>query len=181
MLCNSLTACNLWRASLLFFVSTLTGKKRRAWYVVDRLKPPAYAGNCNVSVVRLFTLWQQACAKAEAVLQHHLGIGDEAVGIFEEFFSKGVTLLKPNVVPLHQNVDYSRPTVDSWLGQTRQRTCGVPDSATQDNENQDVPTMDSFLATREGEERSTVYIRFQTMTVVHNSQLVNTLFNEYCE
>ena len=62
-----------------------------------------------------------------------MGIGDEALGIFEELFSKGVTL-KPNGVPLHHNVDYNLPTADPWLGETCQRACDEPDSATEDNE-----------------------------------------------
>ena len=44
-----------------------------------------------------------------------------------------------------------------------------------------MPAMDSFLATCEGKDRSAVYIRCRNMSVVHISQLVNSLFNEYCE
>ena len=79
-------------------------KQTRTRYLVDRLKPPGYKGNCKVKNIKLGAVWRQCINEVEKILPMHPSTGTEgSIGILNPLFSEGATLLKPKGRSLKRN------------------------------------------------------------------------------
>ena len=59
-------------------------KQTRTRYLVDRLKPPGYKGDCKVKNIKLGAVWRQCINEAEKILAIHPNIGTQgSIGIFD--------------------------------------------------------------------------------------------------
>ena len=88
------------------FEDNLECKQTRTRYLVDCLKPPGYKGDCKVKNIKLCGVWRQCINEAKNFLAIHPSIGGQgSIGIFDQLFSEGATLLKPKGRSLQKQVE----------------------------------------------------------------------------
>ena len=152
-------------------------KQPRARYPVDRLKPPGYKGNCKVKNVKLGTVWQQCINEAEKILAIHPSIGlQSSIGIFDQLFSEGATLLKPKGRSLLKEVDEEKDV--SVVVEE------VPETVVRGNSSSEVHegnVWESFLQIADGPARSAVYVKLNDGSTIHMAPYFNKVFNSNWE
>ena len=148
-------------------------KQTRTRYLVDRLKPPGYKGDCKVKNIKLGAVWRQCINEAEKILAKHPNIGTQgSIGIFDQLFSEGATLLKPKGRSLQKEVDEERDV--SLVVEE------VLETTVRGNSSSEVPeghVWESFLQIADGPDRSAAYVKLNDGSTVHMAPYINKGFN----
>ena len=152
-------------------------KQTRTRYLLGRLKPPGFKGDCKVKNIKLGAVWRQCINEAEKILAIHPNIGTQgSIGIFDQLFSEGATLLKPKGRSLQKEVDEEKDV--SLVVEE------VPETAVRGNSTFEVPeghVWESFLQIADGPDRSAAYVKLNDGSTVHMAPYINKVFNSNLE
>ena len=162
------------RAIQSVFEDHVNWKRHKKRYASDRLRPHSYTEDIHVKSVNLVRIWRAAIADAETLLNEHQLLKDKCTGIFDELFSRGVTLLKPQGVSLHSAIEAED---DPSMLQEDPPSSGFPGAENCGGD----PIFELFLSVGGGMDKSAAYLHCRGDRVVHVAQRVNELFNKSIE
>ena len=151
-----------------------TWRRHKKRYGLDRLRPHSYTEDVRVKSVNLVRIWRAAVDDAQSISNAHPQLKDKCTGIFDELFSHGVTLLKPQGVGLQSEMEAEE---DPSMLHENPPSTQIPDAENSDGD----PIFESFLSVGGGTNKSAAYLHCANGRVVHVAQYVNEPFNKGIE